>query len=124
MNGTIPPNTVVWLAGHVGRETFFAAGGRASSRPGVFPHLEGYFSTFSYKRLVVQIMTVRPYEHADPYALLDCNQTSWADAIVRIWPTTTQAFWPPADILAANMLETFHKRCGTGAPIPQLRPIR
>jgi len=78
----------------------------------------------SYKRLVVQTMTVRPYEHADPYALLYCNQTSWADAIVRIWPTTTQAFWPPADILAANMLETFHKRCGTGAPIPQLRPIR
>jgi hypothetical protein len=111
-SGTIPPNTVVWLAGHVGRETFYAAGNRASSRSGVVPHLEGYFTTMAYKRLVVQVMSIRPYEHTDPYTLLDCDQATFANAIVRIWPTTSQSFWPPTDILADNMLQSFHKRCG------------
>jgi len=31
-----------------------------------------------------------------PLRALGLQSNLWADAIVRIWPTTTQAFWPPA----------------------------
>jgi hypothetical protein len=110
-DGTIPPNTVVWLAGHVGTETFYAAGNRASSPTGAVPQLEAYLTTMAYERLVIQILTVRPYEYVDPYAMLDCDQSVWADAVVRVWPTVNQAFWPPPLILDENTLEAFHKRC-------------
>ena len=109
--GTIPPNTLVWLGGHVGRETFFSTGADANSQPGVVPRLEAYFSTFAYRRLVIQVMTVRPYEYPDPYTLINCNQRVFGDAVIRIWPTEHKAFWPPALILDDGMLELFHRRC-------------
>jgi hypothetical protein len=113
-SGSLPPNTVVWLSAHVGRETFFSQANGASSFPGIVPHLELHFTTFAYQRLVIQIMTVRPYEQTDPYALINCNQRKWQRSIIRIWPTTSGAFWPPAEPLDDGMLESFHKRCGVG----------
>jgi hypothetical protein len=109
--GMLPPNTVVWLSGHVGQEKFFAVGSRASSLSPDAVQLDGYFTTFGYKHVVVQVMTVRPYDHPDPYSQIDCNQTLWKDAIITIWPTTEPKVWPPLSLLDHAMLETFHQRC-------------
>lgn len=116
MKESMPPNTTVWLSGHVGRETFYTAGARCSSLSphGIQP--EGYFTTMAYQRLVIQVMTIRPYEQTNPYALIDCNQTTWGDSIIRIWPTAEgTVLWPPLMTLDGNMLETFHRRCDQGA---------
>jgi hypothetical protein len=112
--GTMPPNTIAWLGGHTGRETFFAAAGNGSSVPGSAVELQTHVTTFAYERLVIQVLSVRPYKYANPYALIDCNQRVWGDAIVRIWPTVDKAFWPPARIIHEEMLDPFHNRCSVG----------
>ena len=110
-DGTIPPNTFIWLAGHAGRETFFTMASDAHSKPEVVPRFDAYFTTFAYQRLVIQILSGRPHEYADLYSSIDCNQRVWADAIVRIWPTVSACNWPPMLILDDGMLERLHKRC-------------
>lgn len=72
-----------------------------------------YVTTLAYGQLVIQVMTVRPYTVADPYPLLDCNQTLWANAIIRVWPSVNQAMWPPLLVIGRDGLESFHKRCST-----------
>lgn len=111
-NESIPPNTVVWLSSHVGRETFYTAGARCQSMSSDCVQLEGYFTTMAYSRLVVQVMTIRPYEQTDPYSRIDCRQTLWSDAITRIWPTSDgNVMWPSLNTLDDDMLEAFHRRC-------------
>lgn len=108
---SLPPNTVVWLSSHTGRETFYTAGARCRSISLDSVQLEGYFTTMAYSRLVIQVMTIRPYEQIDPYSLVDCNQTVWSDAICRIWPTSGPTVWPSLKGLDGDMLESFHRRC-------------
>jgi len=113
-DGTIPSGATVWLAAHVGRETFFAMATDAENVPGFVPELKAYFTTFAYERLVVQIMSVRSNEQIDAYSVIDCNQRVWSDAIIRIWPAVDAAIWPPSLAIEDAMLERFHKRCSIG----------
>lgn len=110
-DGTIPPNTLVWLAGHTGPETFYTKVGNAFSPPGFVPELKCHITTFTYERLVIQVISIRPDEYTDAYTFLNCNQRVFGEAIIRIWPTVDRAFWPPGTILDDGVLDSFHNRC-------------
>jgi hypothetical protein len=110
---TIPCGTYVWLAGHVGQETFYARSNDAGHIPGSPYDAQAYFTTFAYERLVIQVVTIRVDGEADAYPLVDCNQRTWGDAMVRIWPTVSKAFWPPLLILDDGLLKSFHRRCAS-----------
>lgn len=73
---------------------------------------DGYFTTVAYRRLVIQVMTIRPETLADPYSEFDCKQTLWANALHRIWPMAEgPVLWPPLMTLDDEMLPSFHRRC-------------
>jgi hypothetical protein len=106
--GTIPPHTAIWLARTAGNETFFTKGNTAVSDG--LPKMDAYVTTIAYKYFVVQIMTVRPYQVANPFFILDGNKRMWPGAFVPIWPTVACAEWPPPMSVAPRSLDDFHAR--------------
>jgi hypothetical protein len=119
--GTMPPNTIAWLGGHTGRETFFAAAGNGSSVPGSAIELQTHVTTFAYERLVIQVLSVRPYKYANPYALIDCNQRYEATPSSESGRRSTRRFGLRRGLSTRRCWMRFIAVAALGTAIHQLR---
>jgi hypothetical protein len=106
----VPAETAVWLARTIAGVSFYSRGNDASS-DGQGGGLHGYFTTFTYGRLVVQVATLRTAGLRGTIQFPTAQR--WQPFTVRIWPNVTEPVqWPAqtAGTILEPGLDEFHRR--------------
>jgi hypothetical protein len=108
LSGAIPAQTFVVIARGIGIDYFFTWGNELTSAA---LNLYGQVTTIAYRRLLVQVVSVRTDQPQGAKLILKGDLKRWGDSTVRIWPTQEIARWPNGSTIAsAPEMEAFHWR--------------
>src|SRR5262249_8662090 len=72
--------------------------------------LKAYVTTFGYKHMVIQVVSIAADEYNGPPFVLDGNDAVWEGTFLRIWPTRAGIIWPGQRRVGAGRLKDCHKR--------------
>jgi len=109
LSGTIPPNTFIWLARHLGPQSFVTKGNPATGLLGD-AQVQALVTTFAYGYLVVQVVSLRSNANTNFVGVLHGELHRWERHIIPIWPTSPHAAWPPKATIGPADLDDFHTR--------------
>jgi hypothetical protein len=115
LSSAIPPDTLMWLSQHTGREIFSTVVDQAKGA--VAAHrVHGQITTIAFGQMVLQVVTIRRCGFSGRIGL-DGDEQKWRDALLPLWPMWRGVItWPPRMSIADGALDDFHRRFGFGTP--------